>query len=164
MRTVAQDVYDSKHAAGVCLGTIQARTHVQLALACQQSMISVHPTQATAHPCNTCLVTVEIWVMNVLTMPLHLGHSDLPLATMLLPTGFIITFLCGCNNITEVSERLQRMRTDVASISQNRSYCCVHHRVHWVSCASHVLFVIFLITPLVFLLSAFLRMCTFSSE
>ena len=28
--------YDSKHAAGVCLGTILARTHVQLALACQQ--------------------------------------------------------------------------------------------------------------------------------
>ena len=33
--------YDSKHAAGVCLGTIQARTHVQLALACQQSMLKV---------------------------------------------------------------------------------------------------------------------------
>ena len=33
--------YDSKHAAGVCFGTIQARTHVQLALACQQSMLSV---------------------------------------------------------------------------------------------------------------------------
>ena len=33
--------YDSKHAAGVCLGTIQARTHVQLALACQQSMLNV---------------------------------------------------------------------------------------------------------------------------
>ena len=31
--------YDSMHAAGICLGTIQARTHVQLALACQQSMI-----------------------------------------------------------------------------------------------------------------------------
>ena len=31
--------YDSKHAAGVCLGTIQARTHVQLALACQRSML-----------------------------------------------------------------------------------------------------------------------------
>ena len=31
--------YDSLHAAGICLGTIQARTHVQLALACQQSMI-----------------------------------------------------------------------------------------------------------------------------
>ena len=33
--------HDSKHAAGVCLGTVQARTHVQLALACQQSMLSV---------------------------------------------------------------------------------------------------------------------------
>ena len=32
--------YDSKHAAGVCLGTIQARTHVQLALLCQQVMLS----------------------------------------------------------------------------------------------------------------------------
>ena len=31
--------HDSLHAAGICLGTIQARTHVQLALACQQSMI-----------------------------------------------------------------------------------------------------------------------------
>ena len=31
--------YDSLHAAGVCLGTIQARKHVQLALACQRSMI-----------------------------------------------------------------------------------------------------------------------------
>ena len=31
--------YYSMHAAGISLGTIQARTHVQLALACQQSMI-----------------------------------------------------------------------------------------------------------------------------
>ena len=30
--------YESMHAAGICLGTIQARTHVQLALACQQSL------------------------------------------------------------------------------------------------------------------------------
>ena len=42
---VAQDEqscinYDSLHAAGICLGTIQARTHVQLALACQRFMIS----------------------------------------------------------------------------------------------------------------------------
>ena len=29
------------HAAGICLGTIEARTHVQLPLACQQSMIRV---------------------------------------------------------------------------------------------------------------------------
>ena len=31
--------YDSMHAAGLCLGTIQSRTHVQLALACQQSLV-----------------------------------------------------------------------------------------------------------------------------
>ena len=31
--------HDSLHAAGLCLGTIQARTHVQLALACQRSMV-----------------------------------------------------------------------------------------------------------------------------
>ena len=34
----------SQHVAGVCLGTIQARTHVQLALACQQSMICAQNT------------------------------------------------------------------------------------------------------------------------
>ena len=27
------------HASGICMGTIQARTHVQVAFACQQSMI-----------------------------------------------------------------------------------------------------------------------------
>ena len=32
---------DSKHAAGVCLGTIQARTHVQLALTFQQLLLKV---------------------------------------------------------------------------------------------------------------------------
>ena len=39
---------DSKHAAGVCLGTIQARTRVQLALACQQSILK-RPTQITTY-------------------------------------------------------------------------------------------------------------------
>ena len=33
--------YDSKHAAGVCLGTVLARTHVQLALTCQQLLLKV---------------------------------------------------------------------------------------------------------------------------
>ena len=41
---------DSKHSAGVCLGTIQARTHVQLALACQRSMICAqHKLRLTMH-------------------------------------------------------------------------------------------------------------------
>ena len=42
--------YDSKLAVGVYLGTIQARTHVQLARACQQSMLSVqHRLRFTMH-------------------------------------------------------------------------------------------------------------------
>ena len=35
-------IYECKHVAGVCLGTIQARTHVQLALACQRSTLYGH--------------------------------------------------------------------------------------------------------------------------
>ena len=35
---------DSMHAAGICLGTIQARTNVQWALACQQSLIHTQRT------------------------------------------------------------------------------------------------------------------------
>ena len=40
--------------------------------------------------------------MNVLTMPQHLGHSDLPLATMLSPAGFVIclTHLCDLIAVT----------------------------------------------------------------
>ena len=33
--------YDSKHAVGICLGTVQARTHVQLALACHQALLQI---------------------------------------------------------------------------------------------------------------------------
>ena len=40
--------YDSMHAAGICLGTIQARTHVQLALACQP-IYDPCSAQATAY-------------------------------------------------------------------------------------------------------------------
>ena len=36
--------YDSKHAAGVCLGTVQARTHVQLSNACRQ-LIAKRPAR-----------------------------------------------------------------------------------------------------------------------
>ena len=40
--------YDSKHAAGVCLGTNHARTHVQLGSSCQQLLLKVqHRLQFT---------------------------------------------------------------------------------------------------------------------
>ena len=63
--------YNSKHAAGVCLGTIQARTHVQLALACQQSMICAQ------HRLRLTMQHVYGLVMNVPLMPLHLVHLAL---------------------------------------------------------------------------------------
>ena len=97
---------NSKHAAGVSLGTIQARTHFQLALACQRSMLCAqHRLRLT---CNTCTVTLGIWVMNVMTMPRHLVH--------------LASACCdGCNNISEILERLQQSRTDATSLSQNGS-------------------------------------------
>ena len=39
------------------------------------------------------MVTVEIWVMDVLTMPLHLTHSDLPLTTTLPLVGLFIILM-----------------------------------------------------------------------
>ena len=86
--------YDSKHAAGVCMGTIQARTHVQLALTCQQSMICAqhrlqltmqHVYGHTGNLGNECADHAAA-----------LGHSDLPLATMLPPAGSIITLTFPC--------------------------------------------------------------------
>ena len=57
---VARDVescvyYDSKHVAGVSLVTIQARTHVQLALACQRSRLTMqHVYGHTGNLGNEC--------------------------------------------------------------------------------------------------------------
>ena len=104
------------HAAGICLGTIQARTHVQLAPACQQSVIKVqHRLRLNMqHVCghggnlgNECTDHVAA-----------LGHSDSPLTTMLPPAGFTVTILlCVLMAMTtspmswndcNVSELLQR--------------------------------------------------------
>ena len=114
-------LYDSEHAASVCLGTIQARTHVQLALACQRSMI-FGQTQNFDSPCNTCMATVEIWVMNVLTTWDIRTSSSHNVATRWIHNNFDAS-VCfdGCNNIAEVWQRLQRVRSDAASLSQNRS-------------------------------------------
>ena len=81
--------YDSKHAAGVCLGTIQARTHVQLAHACQRSMLCTqHRLRLNMHA--TRVRTLGIWVMNVPIMPLHLVHLASSPVTTLPLSGFVI--------------------------------------------------------------------------
>ena len=82
---------DSKHAAGVCWGTIQARPHVQLALAWQQSMLKVqhrsrlamqHVYGLTGNLGNECA-----------GMPPHLEHSALCQIITLLHVGFVITLI-----------------------------------------------------------------------
>ena len=80
---------DSEHAAGVCLGTLQARTHVQLALGCQRSMLCAqhrlrltmqHVYGHTGNLGNECAI-----------MPLHLVHLASFPATTLPLAGFVIT-------------------------------------------------------------------------
>ena len=114
----------SEHAAGVCLGTIQARTYVQLALACQQSLVCAqHRLRLTmqhvyghngnlGHECADHAAALG-------TFGLTSSHN---VATRWTRNNFDAS-VCfdGCNNISEVLERLQRIRTDATSLPQNRS-------------------------------------------
>ena len=115
--------YDSLHAAGICLGTIQARTHVQLALACQQSMIRAqHTLRLTMqHVCghggnlgNECADHAAA----LGTFGVTSSHN---VATRWIHHNFVAS-VCfgGCNKIGEVLERLQHIRTDATSLPQNR--------------------------------------------
>ena len=99
--------FDSKHAAGVCLGTVQARTHVQLALACQQLMLSVQ-------------LRLRLTMQHVYGHTGNLGDecadhaaplgslglvSNHNLATRWVRHNFDTSACCGdCNNIGEVLE------------------------------------------------------------
>ena len=77
---------DSMHAVSICLGTIEARTHVQLALACQQSMIRVqHRLRFTMQH---VFGYSGIWVTNAPITLLPLALMGLSLATMSLRVGF----------------------------------------------------------------------------
>ena len=114
--------YDSLHAAGVCLGTIQARTHVQLALACRRSMIfaqrklrltTQHAYGHSGNPGNECADHAAA----LGTLGFTSNHN---VATRWIHHNFDASACFdGCHNITEILERLQRIRTDAASPSQN---------------------------------------------
>ena len=116
--------YDSQHAACVCLGTIQARTHVQLALACQRSMIFVqrklrlttqHVYGHSGNLGNECADHAAA----LGTFGLTSSHI---VATRWIHDNFDAS-VCfdGCNNIAEVLERLQHIRKDATSLPQNGS-------------------------------------------
>ena len=130
-------IYESKHAPGVSLGTIQARTHVQLALACQRSMLCAQHR-------------LRLTMQHVYGHTGNLGSECADHAAALGSLGLISsrnvdtrwfhhnfdTSACchGCNNISEILERLHRTGTEATSQPQDGSQCCVHHRV---LCVSH---------------------------
>ena len=115
--------YDSLHAAGLRLGTIQARTHVQLALACQRSMILAqrklrltiqHVYGHSGNLCNECADHAAVLGT--------LGFTSSHITTRWVHHNFDATACFdGCHSITEILERLQRIRTDAASLSQHRN-------------------------------------------
>ena len=53
-------------------------------------------TQATVHYATRVWSRWKSWVTNVLTMPLHLAHSDSPLVITLPHAGFKITLTLPC--------------------------------------------------------------------
>ena len=115
--------YDSLHAAGLCLGTIQARTHVQLALACQRSMIFAqrklrltmqHVYGHNGNLGNECADHAAALGTSGVT-------SNHNVATRWIHHNFDASACFdGCHNINELLERLQRIRTDTVSLSHHR--------------------------------------------
>ena len=107
--------FDSLHAAGLCLGTTQARTHVQLALACQRSMIFAQRK-------------LRLTMQHVYG---HSGNLGNECADHAASHNVTTLWICHnfdasacfdvCHNITEILERLQRIRSDAVSLSQFRS-------------------------------------------
>ena len=84
-------------------------------------------------PCNTCMVIVGFGVTNALTMLLHLAHwliSFHNVATRWIRHNFDAS-VCfdGCNNISEILERSQHIRTN-ARLTKTRISDGFSHRVH----------------------------------
>ena len=114
---------ESKQAAGNCLGTIQARTHVQLALACQQSILKVQ---------HRLLLTTQ----HVYGHTGSLGNERADHAAALGALGLVSshnlatrwahhsldTAACfaSCNNVGDVLEKLHDIRTETTSTSQQQ--------------------------------------------
>ena len=115
--------YDSMRAAGVCSGTIQARTHVQLAIACQQALIHAQRR-------------LRFTVQQVYGRRGNLGNKCAFHAAAHGTFGFISSHniatrwfhhnfdanMCfnECSNIGDVLERLQTIRTNAVSLPHDR--------------------------------------------
>ena len=114
-------------AAGVCLGT-----HVQLALASQQSMVSVqHRLQLTmrhvyGHTGNLVNECADHAAAHG-TFGLVSSHN---LETRWVRHNFDASVCFGsCNNIGEVLDKLHNIRTETATLDQDGIQRCVNNRV-----------------------------------
>ena len=107
--------YDSKHASGVHVFSGHLHVNGQC----------FAPNTGYGLPCNTCMVTLGIWEMNVPIMPPHWGHSALCQIMTLLHVGFVITLILllvvVINSISEVFEKLRNIRTEATSLPQDGS-------------------------------------------
>ena len=120
---VARDAC-SKHAAGVCLGTILARTHVQLGLSCQQLLLRVQHR-------------LRFTMQHVKSHSENLGNECADHAAALGAFGFVsnhnlstrwtrhsfdsASCFATCHNIGDVLEKLRDIRTEHVSASQHQT-------------------------------------------
>ena len=115
---------DSKHAAGVCLGTIHARTHVQLGLSCQQLLLKV-PRR------------LRFTMQHVYSHVENLGNECADHAAALGAFGLVshhnlstrwarhsfdsVSCFDICHNLGDVLEKLRDIRTARVSASQRQT-------------------------------------------
>ena len=101
----------------MCLGTIQARTYAQLAVACQQSMLSVQHT-------------LRLTMQHVYGHTGNLGNECADHAAALGTFGLVsnhnlaarwVRHNIACNNIGDVFEKLRAIRTETTSLPQDGS-------------------------------------------
>ena len=101
-------------------------------------------------PCNTCTVTMEIWVMNVLTMPLHLGYLDLLTSShnVAPPAGLFLNLMLSCD-LTAVRTLLELMQSRFLEIEVSVVFTiglcllCISRALFWCylcSCSQPSLF------------------------
>ena len=115
------------------LALVLARSHVQLALACQESMIRAH----------MCLVTVELWVTNAPIMLLPLALLGSSLAIMSSHVGFVTTLtllsiLMAATTSARLLNEYNTFEQMLRCSTRTELSIGTSHRVLCARCAPHV--------------------------
>ena len=118
--------YDSMHAAGILSGTRSRLRTACAACTCMSTILRyMRSTVGYGSPCNMCLVTVGIWGNECAdhaaafdTFGLVSGHN---VVTRWICHNFDAS-VCfdGCNNISDILERLHHIRTNATTSHQDR--------------------------------------------